>query len=330
MSGAGRDGAVHRALPRATVVPVTSGDAQRGRARAWSHVVVSAVAGAVLVSAAQQAVVGLVFGVWLLVPVVVAVVFVVFALVGTLASGRPHGWRQGFTVVAWFPVVAWSVVDPGGDLGGDPGMTYAAGALVSALAACLMHPGRLRIVLAAGLVAAVGAVAVVQVRGAREDDRADAIASFGSSMRPFVVDLDGYRQNGDPVAVGPTVVVARFYPVARAQEPGLVLTVTSDASTAETCGPVLRGPGDVPERTEQAETSCREVVEGTWLRTGADVREAARTVDGTVVRVGGGPEVPDDVLVAAVEGVRPMSDRYYDHLLFGEDHTYVPELDGAR
>lgn len=307
---------------------MTSGD-EGMSVGVWSHVVISAVVGALMVPVAEAGVVGLAYGGAAMAATQAVFMFVVFAGVGRAFADRPQGWWQGLTVLIWMPVVGWAFLgNPGdNDLSGTEPLTYAAGCAVSAIAALLMYEGRPRLVGSAlGVAIAAGTIVTLTHRDHLEDRRA-AIAEFGSSVRPWVVDLDGYRQGGDPVVVLPKVLRTTFYRPEQSSAPDLELTITTDASSTVVCGAVLRAT--IGADFEQPEKTCRQS-NGMWRRTSEGGHEVALVKDGRVVRVAASNNVPEGELVDAIRSVRPMSDDYYRHALFGEDGQYIEELDGAR
>lgn len=295
----------------------------------WLHVAISAAVGGLIVTVAQAGVMSLAFGGEAYAAFQAVVAFVAFAAVGQVFSGRPHGWRQGLTVLVWVPVVVWAFLGNDGEhgLAWVQPLTYAAGATVASIAALLMHEGWLRIVGAVvGVGLATGTLVMVNHRD-HVDDRRAAIAEFGTSVRPWVIGLDGYRQHGDPTVVSPEIVRTSFYRPEQVNQPGLALTITTDSSTTEVCGDLLRA--DLAGGYEQPEKTCQQSG-GIWRRTSKDGHEVALVEDGRVVRVAASNGLPERELTDALESVRPMSDRYYRHALFGEEGEYIPELDGAR
>ena len=295
----------------------------------WSHVFLSAVVGGLLVPFGERSVIGLAYGGGAYATIQAAVVFAVFAAVGQAFSPQPHGWRQGLTALVWVPVVGWAFLgNPGdNDLGGTEPLTYAAGAAVAGIAALVMYEGRLRIAGSVLGVAIIAGTAVTLIHRDHVEDRAAAVAEFGSSVRPWVVGLDSYRQHGDPHVGDPRILWTTFYRPDQADRPDRFLTVTTDASTTVVCGDVLRA--DIAGGFGQPEKSCQQV-DGVWRRTSEGGHEVALVKDDRVVRVAAANSVPERELLEALESVRPISDRYYRHALFGEDGEYIPELDGAR
>jgi hypothetical protein len=101
--------------------------------------------------------------------------------------------------------------------------------------------------------------------------------------------------------------------------------LTTDAKRVPACGPPL----DTHQSPPEPQTTCTKTATG-WLRTSASAHELTRVVDGKLVRVTGPLSTPTAVLRAALANAKPMDDRYYRHLLFGENGQYIPELDGLR
>jgi hypothetical protein len=159
------------------------------------------------------------------------------------------------------------------------------------------------------------------------EDRRAAIVKFGSSLRPWVIGLDGYRQHGDPHVIDAKVLWTVFYRPEQADQGSLFVTVTTDASTTAVCGAPLRA--ETGTELEQQEKTCRQSGD-TWRRTSQDRHEVALVAGDLVVRVAASGDVTENELIDVARSVRPMSDDYYRHALFGEDGQYIPALDGAR
>ena len=258
----------------------------------------------------------------------------VFQAVNRVFHGpTPGGWAF-FTAVAWWAAMAISALMLTADddyTEQDRTLLVIVAAVIPMVITALIHSGQLRRIgaVAGSAVLAVTAVALVFLLVSsgeedRKEDQAQAIIDFGSSVRPSVISLSGYRQNGDPAAVTSGVIVGTFY---KPETPGQMLTVTTDALTVDFCGPVLRAA--VGADVTQPEISC-ELVDGVWIRTSKGGHEAAAKGHEGIVRVAAANDVPRQELIDAVRSAKPMSDRYYRHLLFGEEVEYIPELDGAR
>jgi hypothetical protein len=297
--------------------------------RIWWHVGVSAAVGALAVTVAEVGVVGLVFGGVEQAVIMAAVAFGLFAAIGYAFLGAGRGWKQGFTVLVWVPIVVWAFVGGSGEnvLEGTEPLTHVVGAAVAGIVALLMHEGWPRRAAAAVAAVAVVTTAVTSIHHHHVEDRKAAIVAFGSTMRPWVIGLDGYRQHGDPTVVSPKILRTSYYRPEQSDRPDLELTITTDASTTVVCGDVLRAT--MQADFEQPERTCRQS-DGIWRRTSKDGHEVAIVKGNRIVRVAASDAVPEQSLIEALRSVRPMSDRYYRHALFGEAGEYIPALDGRR
>jgi hypothetical protein len=306
---------------------MTSGDA-RSTGHIWSHVAVSAAFGAIAVSVAELGVVSWAYGATVQAIVMAGFGFAIFAVVGRAFLG-PGGWLQGLTVLVWLPVVAWAFVGGLGENGldGTRPLTYAAGATVAGVVALLSHAGWPRAVGAGIAVVTVTTTTVTLVHRDHVEERKAAIIAFGSTARPWVIGLNGYRQHGDPIVVSPKILRTSFYRPEQSDRPNLELTITTDGSTTVVCGDVLRAT--MQADFEQPEKTCRQSG-GVWRRTSKDGHEVAIVKGNRIVRVAASADVPEPLMVEALRSVRPMSDRYYRHALYGEDGEYIPALDGRR
>ncbi len=313
---------------------VTSGDSPQ-QPPAWLHIAIAGLVGACFTTFAVMGFLQLLFlGSLVLGAFFVVISPFVFQAVNRVFNGpTPGGWAF-VTAAAWWAAMAVSALLLTADddyTQQDRTLLVIVAAAVPMVITAMIRPGRLRRIGVAVGAAALAMTAVVVVYALvssgeekREDDRAQAIADFGSSVHPWVIGSQGYRQNGDPVAVSSGVIVGTFY---RPETPSQMLTLTNDALTLDFCGPALRAT--VGADVSQPEVSC-ELVDDVWIRTSKGGHEAAVKGHEGIVRVAASNDVPRHELIDAVRSAKPMSDRYYRHLLFGEDVEYIPELDGAR
>ncbi len=313
---------------------MTSGDTQQ-RPPAWLHIAVAGLVGACFTTFAVMAFLQLLFvGSVVLGSFFVVISPFVFQAVNRVFHGPTTGGWALFTAASWWAamVVAALLLTADDDYSRqDRTALVIVAAAVPMVITAMIRPGRCRrmAIVAGSLGLSVTAVLLVHAlvsagEESRKEDRAQAIADFGSSVHPWVIGLKGYRQNGDPAAVSSGVIVGTFY---KPETPEQMLTLTNDALTSQFCGPALRAA--LGADVSQPEVSC-ELVDGLWIRTSEGGHEAAVNGDEGIVRVAASNDVPRQELIDAVRSAKPMSDRYYRHLLFGEDVEYIPELDGAR
>ena len=302
--------------------------------RPWAHAAVAAVIGALLVRPVQSVVVvGIFGGAMALLYLAVLIVFsaLAFGAVGRFFLGR-RGWHLAWTTVLYLPVAVaatFFITNEGSLSFGDP-RSLVLCAAVPAVLALFAYRGIARIVAA---VIAVIAVVVATSVGATKKAEADyeaGYARFGSDMRPYVTDLDGYTQLFEPRIAGPDVIIATFLPegvdaTGEVREPGELAIITQ--RNAGLCDPIVYGISRSDGPVDQV--TCDETGD-TAVRTTATNHEVSKRVGDIVVRANAAMDVPLDELTAALDASRLIDDRYYRHLLFGEQGEYIEELDGKR
>ena len=97
--------------------------------------------------------------------------------------------------------------------------------------------------------------------------------------------------------------------------------------TSSACGPQLLGSDG--DGAPQDQVSCTQQG-GRWMRESINGHEFARILDRKIVRVSASTKVLTSTLEEALDSARLMDDRFYRHLLFGEQGEYIRERDGNR
>lgn len=317
--------------------------------RVWLHAAAAFIAGFAAARFLQGAVFIFLFtgpGALLFLLTVVVIVAVVFGALGRVFTRKGSGWWCSFAVLAWAPAVLVPTFMQG-EVDASALNPAIIGGIAAAVVALLPYAGPPRVLAGIALVVTVVVVGVTAI-GAIESGRAtEAHKRLGTSIRPYVVTVEGYEAQYEMASAGlPTGGLRQTMRLesekvtsADAAMPGDITLlnqsvdepITSGATELEPatmCGLPLLG---VNQGNAEDETSCVKDADGkTWVRTSAAGLELARILDGVIVRVSAGPKVSEATLRDALDSAKLMDDRYYRHLLYGEEGEYIPELDGLR
>lgn len=278
------------------------------------------------------------FGLWAA-ALVLIVSGIAFGALGRIFLRSRRGWLLGLvTPIVWLPIVVvafMQTAEPTGSLDGTSITPLLIGSSACALIALVTYAGPLRVLaITAACICAIVLILHAMTERA-SDELAEGQARFGSSVRPFVAVIDGYRSLGEPTATA-AGAVAGFYREQGAEQTGpaanptdITLATETDATSgiSTACGPPLLGTDG--DGAPQDQLSCTQNG-NTWTRKSANGHELARILDGYIVRVSASMEVSTSTLEMALDAAHPMDDRFYRHLLFGEQGEYIPELDGKR
>ncbi|WIB26768.1 hypothetical protein [Curtobacterium sp. MCSS17_015] len=334
---------------------------RRGRsARPWLHALMAAVIG---IGAAHVAHVGdvlvLVTGIVGLVALLgaAATTWVALAVVAVVVTGRTRTAWLGLPALVVVPAVLVVDVLPGvhgavgratasgaAELDVTPSpLLYLVGAVLAAVPALLVHPGRARVV---GLVAsAAGATAIVVLaavigvqahqRGVERDQEAieRAQTAIGADFRPVTVAPSGYGSIHEANIEKrlPGFLQVFTSPASKGHAPGQTsgddLTVVTMAADTPVCGRSVEGVGS--DGGSEVEASCTASA-GFGRRTSAHGQEVSAVVGDTLVAVSARSEVDVSVLEDAVRSAEPIGDQAYRHVLLGDGDEYTDELDGNR
>ncbi|MCS5486016.1 hypothetical protein NY588_02565 [Curtobacterium flaccumfaciens pv. beticola] len=324
----------------------------RSGGRPWWHVVSATLVG---IGAAYLVHVGVVLlfltgvGGLVALPVVTVLAGVGLGLCGFVGTGRRRAWWLGATALVLVPgalvteVVPWVVASPGPLLLAPSPLPYLVGAVVGAVPALLVHPGRPRLAgLVSGGTAVLAVAALVTVLGVQAHGRAverdqQAIAraqvAIGADFRPVTISPPGYGSDFEANIERrlPGFLQVFSSPASPAHYPGNTsgddLTVVTLAADAPSCGRALEGVG--PDGASEPETGCTPT-DGVVVRTSAHGHEVAAVVGDTLVAVSALRAVDETVLRAAVRSAEPIGDAAYRHVLLGDGDEYTDELDGNR
>lgn len=324
----------------------------RSGGRPWWHAVSATLVG---IGAAYLVHVGVVLlfltGVGGLVALTVVTVLagVGLGLCGLVGTGRRRAWWLGATALVLVPgalvteIVPWFVPAPGPLLLAPSPLPYLIGAVVGAVPALLVHPGRPRLTgMVSGGTAVLAVAALVTVLGVQAHGRAverdqQAIAraqvAIGADFRPVTISPPGYGSDFEANIERrlPGFLQVFSSPASPAHRPGNTsgddLTVVTMAADAPSCGRALEGVS--LEGASEPETGCT-TTDGIVVRTSAHGHEVAAVVGDTLVAVSALREVDESVLRAAVRSAEPIGDAAYRHVLLGDGDEYTDELDGNR
>lgn len=306
--------------------------------RPWAHAAAAVLLGFVLAVPVPGIAIGIVFGGLVAVPfllVLLAAASVGFGWLGRWFVATKRGWWLALvTPVVWLPVAIVVVFTEPVSLDATKLDAAIWAGVASGLVALLAHRGPVRVVVA--VVVAVSIVAFAMNVASEANDRliARGQVSFGSTVRPFVVEIDGYQPVGEALRYDDQLLAGTFRPEGeQLTDPfgnplDITLTTEDSAQGAPTpCGRDLLGVNSLTG--PEVEMSC--VVTGkSFTRASVNGQEIGRIRDGLIVRVSAGKGVPLATLKRALADARPMDDRHYRHLLLGESGEYIPELDGRR
>ena len=297
----------------------------------WIHGVATFLVGALLYVGLQQAIVFLfLFGpLWIIAIVAAfAIAFLAFGWLGSAMTNRRSGWWLGLSAAPWLVIGVIVFVAAQTPHGWDPSVLwpYALAGLAPAAIAFLTHAGPPR---AIALVCIVAAIAL-GIQAKSQSDVVSAQQRLGSTLRPEVTSVAGYVPFGETQLESPgttSQALAWGYIKSEVSTDGypIQFVLTTDQKRVDVCGPTL----DAHQTAPEPQSSCTRAGDE-WVRTSAGAHELSRVVDGKLVRATAPLSTPTAVLRAALNNAKPMDDRYYRHLLFGESGQYIPELDGLR
>lgn len=287
--------------------------------------------GVLLYGGLQQAIVFLFLlgPLWIIaIAVSFAIAFLAFGWLGSAMTGRRSGWWLGLSAIPWLVVGVVLFVAAQTPHGWDPSVPwpYALAGLVPAAIALVAHAGPPRVIALVCIVAAI----VLGIQAKTQSDVVSAQERLGSTLRPEVTSVAGYVPFGETQLESPgtrSQALAWGYVKSGVSTDGypIQFVLTTDQKSVDVCGPKL----DAHQAAPEPQSSCTRT--GTeWLRTSAGAHELSRVVDGKLVRATAPLSTPTRVLRTALNNAKPMDDRYYRHLLFGESGQYIPELDGLR
>ncbi len=299
-------------------------------ARPWLHAAAAFVAGLVLPLMLRTGILLLLLGSipWLLI-VVFVIAAAIFGALGWWGTARPAGWWLAVTVIPWFVSEVAVTLSPttGQGPGGSDVWLYLLAGLVPVALALVSHSGPPRAVAVIAIVAAVA----IGVNAKNESDTVQAKLALGSGLRPDVTTVPGYTPYGETQLAYPGTLseaLAWGYIKSGTSTDGypVQFVLTTDVGTAAVCGSPLYA-----HQLTQPEPEVQCVQQGKdWMRSSANAYEIVHVGDGKLLRVTAPTSTPKSVLTAALRNAKPMDDRYYRHLLFGQSGQYIPELDGLR
>ena len=331
----------HKASPGPRARAIARGI--RARLTPWFpviHALAALLAGVLLSFEVQRNVVGGLFvGIPFLVVLGVKALIVTGITFAALSKAFTGKWNLRFAAVISVGFVAvqtaivWLFPQSNGWMPGEPA-SIITGAAIGIVSALVMHSGVPRMV---GLAAAILTIPVLGFAHLDPSDldssesvspaEAEAVARFGSDVRPYVTEVVGLVSFGEPAAVSSTVVVGIYAPAGSSGEVPQTVYLATDNSGLPACGGAPFGRNVI---LDASDGPCEMSADHRRVRNGTTANEVVEERDGIMLRAAAANDVPIDTLHEALDEATLMDDRYYRHLLYGESVEYIPELDGAR
>lgn len=285
------------------------------------HAAISGVVGGLFLGVVGAALAAFIFGGFLLAIVVVIVLPMAFHVVNRMFLDPCPGVWALLTAVVWLSSVLATIFGLGAtsDVEWNRPITAVLAVVVPAAAALLMHPGRMRRTALGVPIAAIVALlwAVLPDQPSLHDqirEREQTLSSkIGTTIRPYVTSVDGYRAVEAPYVVDPHLVDALYRPadddVDASSDFALLTESLAGGVRPIVCGSYL----DVVHLGDQPEESMKCSADGDrWVRLSRSLHEVTVRRGRTVVRAVAARRVPLTVLTSAIANAQPMDDEQFE------------------
>jgi hypothetical protein len=150
----------------------------------------------------------------------------------------------------------------------------------------------------------------------QQERQRELLSRVGSTIRPHVTSVDGYRALQEPIAVSPYQMVALYRSADRPAKSRDIMLITegTDAGMPAACGSelVAMHPGEVPE--PEAECAANG---GHWVRGSKSLHEVVERRGHLLIRALASKRVPLALLSSAVAHSQRMDDEHFGVVYLG-------------